>query len=55
MKNNLQAYINYVQDDWVAHLLIAEFAANNYVNVSTRMILFFTNNSFHPQTSIELP
>ena len=49
MKNYLQTYISHVQNDWVDYLPIAEFAANNYVNASTGITLFFADNGFHPQ------
>ena len=53
MKNYLQAYIAYTQDNWVDHLLMAKFTASNYVNASTGMIPFFADHRFHPYTSIE--
>ena len=55
MKNYLRAYISHVQDDWVDHLPMAEFAANNHVNVSTRITPFFADNGFHLCTGIEPP
>ena len=55
MKNYLHMYIAYAQDNWVDHLPIAEFAANNYVNASTDMTLFFADHGFHSCTSIKLP
>ena len=55
MKNFLQAYVNHVQDDWVDHLPMAEFLANNHVNESTGMTPFFADNGFHPRTSVEPP
>ena len=55
MKNYLRAYVSYLQDDWIDHLPIAEFAANNHVNESTRMTPFFADNGFHPRTGVEPP
>ena len=55
MKNYLRAYISHVQNDWIDHLLLAEFAANNHVNASTGITPFFANNGFHPHTGVELP
>ena len=55
MKNYLQAYVSHTQDDWVHHLPMAEFSANNHVNESTRMTPFFADNSFHPRTGVEPP
>lgn len=54
MKNYLRAYINHVQDNWMDHLPMAIFAANNHVNISTRVTLFFAHNGFYPQTGIKL-
>ena len=47
MKNYLQAYISYTQDDWVDHLPMAEFSANNHINESTGMTPFFADKGFH--------
>ena len=55
MKNYLRAYIAYTQDNWVDHLPIAKFAANNHVNTSTDVTPFFADHSFHPQIDIEPP
>ena len=55
MKNYLRAYVSHVQDDWIDHLPMAKFLANNYVNESTRITPFFANNGFHPRTGIEPP
>ena len=48
IKNYLYAYIAYIQDNWVDHLPIVEFAASNHVNAFTGMTLFFTDHRFHP-------
>ena len=55
MKNYLRAYISHLQDDWVDHLSMAEFAANNHVNASIELISFFADNGFYPCTDIEPP
>ena len=55
MKNYLRAYVNYAQDDWVDHLPMAEFLANNHINESTGMTPFFADNSFHPCTGVKPP
>ena len=47
MKNYLQAYINHTQDIWVDNLPMAEFAANNHVNMLTRVTLFFADYDFY--------
>ena len=53
MKNYLCAYIAYTQDDWVDYLLMAEFAASNYVNAFTGVTLFFADHRFYLHTSIK--
>ena len=55
MKNYLRAYVSHTQGDWVDHLPMAEFSANNHVNESTGMTSFFADNSFHPRTGVEPP
>ena len=55
MKNYLQAYVNYAQDDWVDHLPMAEFLANNHINELTGMTPFFADNGFYPCTDVEPP
>ena len=55
MKNYLRAYVSHTQDDWVNHLPMAEFLANNHVNESTGMTLFFADNGFYPCTGVEPP
>ena len=55
MKNYLRAYVNHTQDDWVDHLPMAEFSANNHINESTGMTSFFADNGFHPLTGVEPP
>ena len=55
IKNYLQAYTAYTQDDWVNHLPMAEFATNNHVNTFTDVTSFFADHSFHPWTNIEPP
>ena len=55
MKNYLRAYVNYAQNDWVDHLPMAEFLANNHINESTGMTPFFADNGFHPWTGVKPP
>ena len=55
IKNYFRVYISHLQDDWVDHLPMAEFAANNYIKISTRITLFFADNGFHPRTGVEPP
>ena len=44
-----------MQDDWVDHLPMAEFLANNQMNTSTGITSFFADNGFHPRTGIKPP
>ena len=53
IKNYLKAHISHTQDDWVDHLPMAEFLANNHVNKSTKMTPFFADNGFHLCTGVE--
>ena len=55
MKNYLRAYISYLQDNWIDHLSMAEFAVNNYINASTKITSFFADNDFHFCTGVESP
>ena len=42
-----------MQDDLVDNFPMAEFAASNYINMSTGVILFFANYSFYFRTGME--
>ena len=53
MKNYLRAYISHTQDDWVDHLPMADFSANNHANESTGITPFFADNGFHLRTGVE--
>lgn len=53
IKNYLPAYVSYTQDNWMDNLLLAKFAANNYINISTWITLFFTNYGFYLCIGIE--
>lgn len=55
MKNHLQVCINHMQDNWVDHMSIVEFVANNHINALTEISSFIADNGFHPCTSAELP
>jgi hypothetical protein len=54
LEQYLRLYINYLQDDWVNHLPIAEFAYNDTHHDSINMSPFFANKGFHPNLSIDL-
>ena len=45
----LRHYVNYLQDDWVKHLPIAEFSINNHTNASTGLSPFFVSFGHHPR------
>jgi len=54
MEQHLQAYVNYLQDDWTSYLFLAEFAGNNQVSDSTTLSPFFANAGYHPRCDFEL-
>ncbi|SLM35328.1 retrotransposon nucleocapsid protein [Lasallia pustulata] len=49
IEKQLRIYCNYMQDDWVRLLPMAEFADNNAVSAGTSMTPFFANKGFHPR------
>ena len=49
LEQYLRVFSNYYQDDWAAHLPLAEFAYNNMMNASTNFSPFFVNYGFHPK------
>jgi len=55
MEQYLQTYTNFIQDDWVDWLPLAEFACNNQVNESTQVSPFFANYGYNPRLGIEPP
>ncbi len=48
VRQYLRAYVNYLQDDWVYWLPLAELAYNNSVHASTSVTLFYAEKGFHP-------
>lgn len=44
-----------MQNDWIDHLPMAKFAANNHINASTRLSLFFANNGFYLCMGVKIP
>ena len=52
LERYLRSYVNYLQDDWVQWLPLAEFTQNNSQSDSSGMSPFFANKGFHPQLSI---
>ncbi|KAI0990945.1 hypothetical protein K3495_g17242, partial [Podosphaera aphanis] len=55
LEQYLRNFINFSQNDWVDWLPLAEFAANNVVNVSTSVSPFFANKGFNPRMTISPP
>jgi hypothetical protein len=53
MKNHLRAYVSYAQNDWINYLTNANFAANNHINVFTKMIFFFADHHYHSRSESE--
>lgn len=47
LKQYIQIYCSYPQDNWVTLLLIAKFAYNNVPNASTGITPFFANKGYH--------
>ena len=48
LEQYLQAYVNYLQDDWEVWLHLAEFATNNHASETTSMSPFFANYGQDP-------
>ena len=53
LKNYLQNYINYLQNNWINFLSDTEFMINNFVNKFTEMIFFFANKNYHSWCEVE--
>lgn len=53
LKQYLQVYVTYLQDDWANWLLSAEFVTNNHVSETTQFSSFFTNYEQHPHMKLE--
>ena len=51
----LRAFCHYEQENWVELLLLAEFAYNNAIHVSTRMTPFWVNYHYHPVMQFKAP
>ena len=54
MAEYLRAHVNYLQDDWIQYLSLAEFAANNQEFATTGVSLFFATSGFNPCLDFEL-
>ena len=55
MEQYVRQYTDYSQEDIYKWLAMAEFAANNAVNASTKVTPFFANKGFHPHMSFSPP
>jgi hypothetical protein len=55
LESYLRSYINFLQDDWVDYLAMAQFARNNSVNSTTKVTPFFANHGYHPRFDINVP
>ena len=51
VERQLRIYCNYMQDNWVDCLPMAEFADNNTLAAATGMSPFFANKGYHPRMS----
>ena len=53
MEQYFCSFVNYLQDDWLEWLPLAEFVGNNTESETTKVTPFFANKSFHPRMSVE--
>ena len=53
MEQYLRAFVNYLQDDWLDWLPLAEFVGNNTESETTKVTPFFANKSFHLRMGVE--
>ena len=53
MEQYLRAFVNYLQDDWLEWLPLAEFVGNNTESETTKVTPFFANKGFHPCIGFE--
>ena len=53
MERYLRSFVNYLQDDWVNWLPMAEFSANNAESSAINTSPFFANYGFHPRMSFD--
>ena len=52
LKQYLQSYCNYQQDNWSELLPLVEFRYNNAPSATTRVSPFFANKGYHPNISV---
>ena len=53
MEQYLRSFVNYLQDDWLDWLPLAEFVSNNTELETTKVTPFFANKGFHPRIGFE--
>jgi hypothetical protein len=53
MEQYLRGFVNFLQDDWLDWLPLAEFACNNHVSETTGISPFFANYGYHPRLGVE--
>ena len=53
MEQYLCSFVNYLQDDWLDWLPLAEFVGNNTELETTKVTPFFANKGFHPRMGVE--
>ena len=53
MEQYLRSFVNYLQDDWLDWLPLAEFVGNNTESETTKVTPFFANKGFHPRIGFE--
>ena len=49
----LCSFVNYLQDDWLDWLLLAELVGNNTESETTKITPFFANKGFYPRLGVE--
>jgi hypothetical protein len=55
MEQYLTVFCNYKQGNWVELFLLAEFAVNNSIHLSTLMTTFWVNYNYHPTMQCKPP
>ena len=53
MEQYLCAFVNYLQDDWLNWLPLAEFVGDNTESETTKVTPFFANKDFHPRMGVD--
>ena len=53
VKQGLQTYCNYMQDNWAKWLPMVEFSNNNNASSATSLSPFYLNKGFHPHMSFD--